>query len=351
MMQNVASEEMNWQSHSLRDYAFIGDGERGGLIGPHGDMSWLCFPTWDSPAVMSGLLGGGGGYRLHPTGHFVGGGWYESRSLIWVQSWITEHAEVECRSAFALPGRHGSLTLLRTLTVLSGQADIDIAIDLRAGFDKHKLRRAHFDGTGWRSRSDTVHVLWTGIGPGVTQEPGGALTAMPRLHAGESLELALVLSDDAEIAAPDCTELWAGTRDGWRRRVPDINSKVTTRDSEHAYAVLIAMTADTGGTVAAATLGLPEKAGGGRSFDYRYVWIRDQCYVGQAAALGDNYSLLDGAVRFVIARIQQHGEHLAPAYRTDGSPVPDEEPLLLKGYPGGGDGKIGGDLAALRRGR
>lgn len=332
---------MSWQSHSLRDYAFVADGERGGLIGPQGDMSWLCFPRWDSPAVMSGLLGGGGGYHVHPDGRFVGGGWYEERTLIWVQRWITEDAEVESRSAFSLPGRHESLTILRTLTVLRGSADLDIALDVRAGFDRHKLRQATYDGTSWRARSDNVHVLWSGIGPDVEQTPGGALTAKPTLREGATLDLALVLSLDAEVETPDCSELWAATRDGWRRRVPDRKSRVTTRDSQHAYAVLSGLTADTGGTVAAATLGLPEKAGGGRSFDYRYVWIRDLCYVGQAVALGDDLALLDDAVRFVTARIEQYGEHLAPAYRIDGSPVPAEQPLELAGYPGGGGGVIG----------
>ena len=32
--------------------------------------------------------------------------------------------------------------------------------------------------------------------------------------------------------------------------------------------------------VAAATISLPERAEAGRNYDYRYVWIRDQCYAG-----------------------------------------------------------------------
>ena len=36
--------------------------------------------------------------------------------------------------------------------------------------------------------------------------------------------------------------------------------------------------------VAAATTSLPERAEEGRNYDYRYVWIRDQCYAGEAAA-------------------------------------------------------------------
>ncbi len=46
--------------HLLRDYAFIGDGYRGALMGPRGDVAWLCAPRWDSPAVPAQLIGGHG---------------------------------------------------------------------------------------------------------------------------------------------------------------------------------------------------------------------------------------------------------------------------------------------------
>jgi hypothetical protein len=55
------------------------------------------------------------------------------------------------------------------------------------------------------------------------------------------------------------------------------------RDARHAYAVMRGLTTPGGGMVAA-TMGLPERASTGRSYDYSYVWIRDQCYAGQAVA-------------------------------------------------------------------
>jgi hypothetical protein len=32
--------------HVLREYALIADGERGALMGPRGDICWMCFPRW-----------------------------------------------------------------------------------------------------------------------------------------------------------------------------------------------------------------------------------------------------------------------------------------------------------------
>ena len=39
--------------HVLREYAFLADGERGALVGPQGDICWLCVPHWDSDAVFA----------------------------------------------------------------------------------------------------------------------------------------------------------------------------------------------------------------------------------------------------------------------------------------------------------
>ncbi len=41
--------------HVLREYALLADGERGILVGPHGDFVWMCFPRWDSEGLFSSL--------------------------------------------------------------------------------------------------------------------------------------------------------------------------------------------------------------------------------------------------------------------------------------------------------
>jgi alpha,alpha-trehalase len=98
---------------------------------------------------------------------------------------------------------------------------------------------------------------------------------------------------------------------------------VAPRDAQHAYSVLRGLTMPSGGMVAAATMSLPERAEQGRNYDYRYTWIRDQCYAGIAA------------VSFTTARILSDGDKLRPAYTVEGGVVPREQRLRLPGYPGG----------------
>ena len=97
------------------------------------------------------------------------------------------------------------------------------------------------------------------------------------------------------------------------------------------------LTSTGGGMVAAATTSLPERANEGRSYDYRYVWIRDQAYAGQAVAAAGPHPLMDDAVRFVSERMLADGPALKPAYTVQGGQVPDERKLSLPGYPGGTD--------------
>jgi hypothetical protein len=54
-----------------------------------------------------------------------------------------------------------------------------------------------------------------------------------------------------------------------------------------------------------------ERATRGRDDDYRYVWIRDECYTGQAVAADAPHPLLDAAVGFVAERLLADGLHLA----------------------------------------
>ena len=106
--------------------------------------------------------------------------------------------------------------------------------------------------------------------------------------------------------------------------MPSFERSVAPRDSAHAYAVLRGMTVPGGGMVAAATLGLPERAEAGRNYDYRYVWLRDQAYAGMAAGVDEPHPLMDEAVAFTTARVLEHGDRLAPAYSVAGGGLPDE---------------------------
>jgi alpha,alpha-trehalase len=333
--------------HVLREYALLADGERGALVGPRGDIGWLCVPRWDSPAVFSALVGGPGGYAVSPAGRYVWGGYYE-RGLIWRSRWVTGNGVVECREALAFPGLDDRAVLLRQVHAVRGDAEVDVTLCPAGGFGAHPATGLHRDGDGvWHSRRGGPRLRWQGgADAAVTELPDGrggtvpALRARLRLLEGQRHDLVLELAgDDSGLpdAPPPAEGLWQATETSWDEQLPHLGESLARRDARHAYAVLRGLTSRTGGMVAAATMSLPERAHRGRGYDYRYVWLRDQCYAGQAVAADGPHGLLDDAVRFVTGQVLADGPDLKPAYTVRGGPVPDERSLDLPGYPGGTD--------------
>jgi hypothetical protein len=325
--------------HVLREYALLADGERGIIVGPRGEFVWMCFPRWDSDAIFSALLGGLGAYAITPRDRYVWGGSYEPRSLIWRSRWVTDEAVIECREALALPSRPDRAVILRRVIARHGTARVRVTLDPRSAFGRDTLGRLACTGEGvWIARCGDTHVCWTGApGAAPSDKPGDpALTLTLDLPAGAhhdfTLRLATGQSDDRPL---DPASAWQATEAAWHDRVPELENTIAQRDARHAYAVLAGLTSAGGGVVAAATTSLPERARQGRSYDYRYVWMRDVCYTGQAVAAAGPHPLMDDAVRFVGARLQADGDTLSPVYTTTGNGVPDQQALDLPGYPGG----------------
>jgi hypothetical protein len=82
---------------------------------------------------------------------------------------------------------------------------------------------------------------------------------------------------------PEAATVLDKTLDAWHDCIPPLETPLAPRDAQHAIALLRGMTSTSGGRVAAAATSLPERAEEGRDYDYRYAWIRDQCYAGIAA--------------------------------------------------------------------
>ncbi|MCX4426570.1 glycoside hydrolase family 15 protein [Streptomyces mirabilis] len=337
------AEHDAYPPQALHDYAFLADGERGALVGPRGEICWLCAPRWHSGAVFSTLIGGAGLYAVTPRGRCVPGGHYEEGSLIWRSRWVTEDGIVECREALAFPGEPGRLVLLRRVHATEAPVRVRVILHPLTEYGTQQLREARRDNDGvWTARVGDLHLRWTGGGDASLSEVGPAdahFTLDLALYAGQRHDLVLELGErpprDDTPAVPSDT--WSRTERARSNSVPALDDTVAAHDARQAYAVLRGMTSADGGMVAAATTSLPERSEEGRNYDYRYAWIRDQCYAGQAVAASGQHPLLDDAVRFVGARLHEDGPKVRPAYTVDGGPVPDQRTLGLPGYPGGFD--------------
>jgi GH15 family glucan-1,4-alpha-glucosidase len=248
---------------------------------------------------------------------------------------------VECREALAMPADSTRAVILRRVEASHGPARVRVVLDVRAGYGRSPMRDlARADGV-WTGRSGAqpaakgVWFRWSGASR-ARPDRDGRLSVTLTVPAGQHHDLVLEMSDRPLGQPPvEAEDAWKATEQAWAAAVPSCEDLVAARDSTHAYAVLRGLTAESGAMVAAATTSLPERLEGVRNYDYRYAWIRDQCYAGLAMAAHGSAAQLAGTVRFITERVLADGPDLKPAYTVRGDSIPDERNLWLRGYPGG----------------
>jgi alpha,alpha-trehalase len=209
-----------------------------------------------------------------------------------------------------------------------------VFLDVRGGYGRNAAMSAERHGGVWTGRSGSTRFRWSGAAK--ARPVDGGLRMTIELAEGATHELVLEISDlDLPDEQPDADRTWAATEEAWSQVVPHCDELIAVADARHAYAVLRGLSSGSGAMVAAATTSLPERLEGGRNYDYRYAWIRDQCYAGLAVAAHGPHPLLTGAVRFVTERLLADGPDLMPGYTVSGQPIPRERQLRLRGFPGG----------------
>ncbi len=100
---------------------------------------------------------------------------------------------------------------------------------------------------------------------------------------------------------------------------------------------------DTGAIIAAVTTSIPEAPDSGRTWDYRYCWLRDAYFVVTALNRLGATKTMERYLRYIINLIADSSDgHLQPVYKINGSPTIEEFVVeRLAGYRNMGPVRIG----------
>ena len=263
----------------IEDYAMIGDCHTAALVGNDGSIDWLCLPRFDSASTFGALLGteDHGRWLIAPTGEASNTRRYIEDTFILVTTWTTPGGVVEVTDV--MPHGDRRADVLRSIRGISGS--VQLHVDLR-------IRFGYADALPWirQVAEKRGHALVAIAGPDALVVRGPALTADHESHiadfvvtAGEKVEFALSWypSHLEPPTPPDVEKGISATTKWWQDWAAACTASPEYHDAVHrSLLVLRALThEDTGGIVAAATTSLPEKFGGQRNWDYRYVWLRD----------------------------------------------------------------------------
>jgi GH15 family glucan-1,4-alpha-glucosidase len=340
----------------IENHALIGDMHTAALVGVNGCIDWLCLPQFDSPSIFASILDDekGGSFAIHPrirdAAHKQ---FYLPETNVLITRFFTEDGSAELMDFMPVglddkdPRRHA---VIRRVTGVRGQ--MRMRMTCLPAFDY--ARRTHTvhlcdGGVRFESSSQTV-CLATDIA--LTQVADG-VTADFELSEGKSAHFILRLLDRDErvddlSACRYTDDVFDATVAYWRAWISKSEYQGRWREIvERSLLALKLLTfAPTGAIIAAPTTSLPEAAGGGRNWDYRYTWVRDAAFTVYALLrLGfrEEAHQFTAFLRSISEEVEPKGS-LHVMYSVDGGHAAAEQTLdHLSGHRGSRPVRIGND--------
>ena len=156
-----------------------------------------------------------------------------------------------------------------------------------------------------------------------------------------------------EPLAPLCERFLTSTLRYWQGWVKHCNIPPAFQQEviRSALALKLHCFEDTGAIVASMTTSIPEAARSGRTWDYRYCWLRDSYYVLDALRLLGHFEEREHFIQYLLNVSANAPElDLKPLYRVDGGSDLDERILdNWAGFNGDGPVRVGNAAAAHRQ--
>jgi GH15 family glucan-1,4-alpha-glucosidase len=349
----------------IAEHGLIGDLRTAALVGTDGRIDWFCAPRFDSPSVFGSLLDArnGGCWDIVPLCQTATRRqFYFPDTNILITRMLTEDGIVEVQDFMPVlreqDPEHRQRLVRRVVNVRGKmRMAVRIAPRMNYGRDPHRLERTP---SGVRFVSETLTLsLRSNIHLELDNDD-----ACKEFDLGEGDTVLFVLEtapeegdstqDSAELTAAE--DLFTATVAFWRRWLRQSVYTGRWREMVHRSALTLKMLTHepTGAIVAAPTLGLPEQIGGGRNWDYRYVWIRDAAFSLYALLrLGftqEAQAFIDWLAERLHAATNGEGGPLRVMYSIDGnSHLPEEILGHWEGYRGSYPVRVGNNASDQRQ--
>jgi GH15 family glucan-1,4-alpha-glucosidase len=328
----------------IEDYGLIGNMRTAALVGKNGSIDWLCFPHFDSPSVFAALLDErkGGRFSISPvTAEFHSKQLYWPETNVLITRFLCAEGVVELTDFMAASdgARADRNLLIRLVSGLSGEVPLHVVCEPAFSYarDSHEVTVTP-RGACFRSATQSLGVA-TGV---PLRQNGRGVEGDLALKEGQTAVFVLQQIEQGQgcglpFSEKEATACFRETLAYWRRWVARCSYTGRWREMVHRSALVLKLLTfePTGAIVAAPTCSLPEAIGGGRNWDYRYVWIRDAAFTVYALM---RIGFRDEATRFmewILDRCRDANPDgsLQLMYGIDGRKTMPEETLdHLSGY-------------------
>lgn len=315
------------------------------LINDRTNVVWMCWPHFDDSFVFGSLLDEkeGGEFSIVPLCESAAR--YEQS---YIENTNVLQTDVYCGDSifrvtdfaprFEQHGRHNKpLMLMRKIEPIKGTPQVKVVCSPKGDYGRIKpdvhfgSNHVHYSGIGGPIRL-TSNIPLTYI----CKEKFFVLDEVKYLILTWGMSFDLPIRSTVESYLSDTIAYWQE----WASQcsISRLYQKPVLRS---ALALKLHQYEDTGAIIASATASLPEAPGTGRTWDYRYCWLRDTYYTLNALNRMSRFDEMKKFAQFVTNIAEDEQGRLAPVYTISGDPLPPEVILSLSGYNGNGPVRIG----------
>ncbi|MBL8923646.1 MAG: glycoside hydrolase family 15 protein [Myxococcaceae bacterium] len=332
----------------LKNLGLIGNCQAAAHIDQSGAVVWCCLPRFDAEPVFGRLLDPEGGHFLiGPASGRAGTQRYLDNTNVLETRFDDDDGSfrvIDFFPRFELNGRTFRPTqLYRVVEPLAGTPRVRVEVSPRLGWSKA--------APAWVEGSH--HRQWQGFAAPLRLTTDASLAWLDGQPFALTSPRRFVLAWGAPVEeelAPLCDRFLSQTVRAWRTWVKHCDVPPWWQEEviRSALALKLHCAEDTGAIVAALTTSLPEAPGTGRTWDYRYCWLRDASYTLEAFRLLGHFEEREQFLTWLLSLATNAPElTLQPVYRLDGRAELAEQTLPhWAGFKGEGPVRVGNGAAA-----
>jgi GH15 family glucan-1,4-alpha-glucosidase len=332
----------------LEQLGLIGNCQCAALVSASGSVVWSCLPRFDSEPVFGALLdaGKGGHFSISPAGGGAGTQRYVENTNILETRFETPEGSFRVLDFFPrflqFERSFRPTKLFRIVEPLSGTPRISVHCEPRLGWSKAVPR----------ADMGSHHVTYLGYGSELRLTTDIPLSYLGQRAFALTEQRHFVLSYGAPVEeplAPLCARFLRQTTAYWRSWVKHCDVPLLYQEQVIRSALVLKLHCfeDTGAIAAALTTSLPEAPGSGRTWDYRYCWLRDAYYALAAFRMLGHFEEREQFTQYLLNIVSSAPDlDLRPLYRIDGQSDLEETTLPdWPGYLGNGPVRVGNQAA------
>lgn len=322
------------RSMTLAELGLVGNCQISALVRRDGAIVWSCMPRFDSPPVFAALLDpkDGGSCTITPADLRPGAQRYLPNTNVLETLFSGSDGSfriIDFAPRFIRRERSFRPTkLVRIVEPISGTPRIRVTCDPVLGWSRERPRTDH----------GSHHVSYHGYGADFRLTTDAPLSYLDGEPFAISERVHFVLSWGAAFEGPLeplCDEFLRETIKYWQHWVKHCDVPAIYQEDviRSALALKLHCFEDTGAIVASLTTSIPEAPGSGRTWDYRYCWLRDAYYALGAFRLLGHFEEREEFLHFLLnVAASAPNLDLAPLYRVDGRTDLGER--VLDAWPG-----------------